>query len=159
MNDFRRNLIWGIGMAPFFIGLFFTNYFLVWLLVGLYILFMALYFTVLCIFNDFKKVNGKLRRTFGRIGCFFIGVGIMIFSVVFWFTSFLDIGAYFSNDYKTVKGVSSHHVTAPNLFETFMVDDIKLKSVYKIPDRDLGKVVEAIYLPRSKYVIKLMVYK
>ncbi|WP_438349958.1 hypothetical protein ACP8HI_04620 [Paenibacillus sp. FA6] len=159
VNNLLKNFLWGLLIFPFFISIFCINHFLFWLLFGIYILLIGILLTTLSLFNKLETIEKKLKRYFIRAFTFLGGIGMVVFFSYIWATSYLDIGAYFSKDYKTVKGFSSGHVTARSLFETFEVNNIELKSTYIIPEEDLDKEVEATYLPRSNYVIELWIYR
>jgi hypothetical protein len=161
MNNIIKNFLWGLLIFPFFISMFFINHFIFWLLFGFYILLMGILMFVLGLFNRLEKVEGKIKRIFLRVNALIVGVGFLVLFGFVWIPSFLDVSAYLSRDFKTVKGFPNHidHLSSRSLFQTIEINNIELKSVYEIPEKDFDKEIEAVYLPRSKYVITLWIYR
>lgn len=158
MYKYNKKIVWNIAMVPFFVSLFFLQYFLVWLLLGSYVVFLGGFLIILSIKGDFQRISGVLKRRVYKATTMMSGIGLILFFSFIWATGYLDIGNYFAKNYEEVKGISSHHISARSLFETFEIEKIKLKSVYIIPEEDFDNEIKAVYLPHSKYVIKLWVY-
>ncbi|NBD25402.1 hypothetical protein [Paenibacillus glycinis] len=160
MKRILNHLIWGLIIFPFFISMFCLSYFPCWLLFGLYILTIGI-LSIFGTFSKLEKIKNKVRRIFTRIAFPIVGIGMLVFFCFVWAPGYLDIGNYMTKDYRTVKGFPEHidHLSSRSLFQGIKVKNISLISVYEIPEQDFDKEIEAVYLPRSKYVIKLGIYR
>ncbi|SES88030.1 hypothetical protein [Paenibacillus sp. NFR01] len=156
-----RNILGITLMFPMFISMFTLNHFISWLIFGIYILLLGLVFLFSSFLSNFEKIENKINKVFMRTLAFIVGVGMIMFFSLVWSTSYLDISAYFSESYETVRGYPSQigDVSSKSVFQQIEINHIKLKSVYEIHEKDFNKELEATYLPRSKYVIKLWIYK
>ncbi len=161
MKNIIRNILWAIIIFPFFISIFMIDHFLFWLLFGCYVCLIGLLLLVIGLFSKLMKIEGNIKRFFTRLYLLVFGIGMLAFFWIVWSSSFLDVNAYFSKDYKTIKGFPSHigSRSSKSLFQTIEINKIELKSVYEINYKDIDKEFEALYLPNSKYVIRLWKYK
>jgi hypothetical protein len=141
--------------SPFFISMFFLEYFWCWLTFSFYILLIGVLLLILSIVLRIQKVESPIKRLLTRVILIITGIGLVIFFVLVFYSSFLDIPAYLSKDYKVIRGNPISSMSSKSVFEIIKINNVSLKSVYIIPQGKSLIEYEAYYLPHSKYVIKL----
>lgn len=109
--------------------------------------------------SNLEHINSVFKRTFAKISVIISGLGLIVFFVLVMSSSFLDIGAFLSKEYKTVVGFPNKgsQVSIKAFWQTIEINDIRLKSVYKISEENASKEIKAVYLPHSKYVLELWI--
>ncbi len=103
MKKILNHVLWGIILFPFFISMYYVNYFPLWLLFGLYILIIGALSIYGSIFSKLERIEKKGKRIYTRIILIITGIGLIVFFSLVWATSYMDIGNYISKNYNTVK--------------------------------------------------------
>ncbi len=141
----------------FLLSHFFLGYYWVWVFRGLMFLITGIVFIYFSVFKKLTYIVERaargLLRVFGLIG----GVLLIVMYFVEMFSSLLDMGSYLQRDYRQVTGVPVviTELSSKTGWHKIEVDGVELLNTKKGINKYLNKEIKCIYLPKSKFIVKM----